>query len=121
MLDKLELSFNKEKQFTSDASHELRTPISVILSECEYGEECVDTVDELKEVIGSIKSQTLKMSNLVSELLMISRMDNNKLKLNFEDTDLSELLTFVCDEQKEIQNKNIILEEIETENMPNCS
>ena len=111
MLDKLELSFNKEKQFTSDASHELRTPISVILSECEYGEECVDTVDELKEVIGSIKYQTLKMSNLVSELLMISRMDNNKLKLNFEDTDLSELLTFVCDEQKEIQNKNITLEE----------
>ena len=36
MLDKLENSFIKEKQFTSDASHELRTPISVILAESEY-------------------------------------------------------------------------------------
>lgn len=116
MLDKIETSFNKEKQFTSDASHELRTPISVILSECEYGEECVDNVDELKEVISSVRTQANKMSKLVSELLMISRMDSNRLKLNFEDTDLSELLTFVCEEQIEIQTKNIkLIQDIEPE------
>ena len=109
MLDKIEASFNKEKQFTSDASHELRTPISVILSECEYAEECVDNVDDFKEVVTSIKTQAVKMSKLVSELLMISRMDNNRLKLNFEDTDISELLTFVCEEQVEIQTKKISL------------
>ena len=109
MLDKLQIAFEKEKQFTSDASHELRTPISVILSECEYAEECVETVEEYKEVIDSIKTQADKMSKLVSELLMISRMDNNRLKLNFEETDISELLNFVCDEQVEIQSKNITL------------
>ncbi len=114
MLDKIEGSFEKEKQFTSDASHELRTPISVILSECEYGEDCADTVEDLKEVIGSIKGQAVKMSKLVSELLMISRMDSNRLKLNFEDVDLSELLEFVCEEQREIQTKKIeLISEIE--------
>ena len=54
MIEKLDESFKKEKQFTSDASHELRTPISVILSECEYAEECVETVEEYEEVIDSI-------------------------------------------------------------------
>ena len=109
MFDKLEASFKKEKQFTSDASHELRTPISVILTECEYGLECLDNVDELKETMGSIHNQATKMSKLVSELLTISRMDNNRLKINFEETDISELLEFVCEEQVEIQTKNIKL------------
>jgi len=109
MLEKIETSFNKEKQFTSDASHELRTPISVILSECEYGIECVDNIEEMKETLCSVKSQATKMSKLVSELLMISRMDSNRLKLNFEETDISELLTFVCEEQEEIQTKDIKL------------
>ena len=109
MLEKIEKSFNKEKQFTSDASHELRTPISVILSECEYGIECVEDVEELKETLSSVKLQATKMSKLVSELLMISRMDSNRLKLNFEDTDISELLNFVCEEQEEIQIKDIKL------------
>ena len=109
MLEKLETSFNKEKQFTSDASHELRTPISVILTECEYGEECVEDIDEFKEVIGSIKEQANKMSKLVSELLMISRMDKNKIVLSFEDLNIRELLNCVCDEQIEIQTKKIEL------------
>lgn len=109
MIERLDESFQKEKQFTSDASHELRTPISVILTECEYGEDCVDNIDDFKECIGSIKNQANKMSKLVSELLMISRMDNDRLKLNFEETDISELLEFVCEEQVEIHNDKVVL------------
>ena len=109
MIERLDESFKKEKQFTSDASHELRTPISVILTECEYGEDCVDNIDDFKECIGSIKNQANKMSKLVSELLMISRMDNDRLKLNFEETDISELLEFVCEEQVEIHNDKVVL------------
>lgn len=120
MLTGIESAFEKEKQFTSDASHELRTPISVILSQCEYGEECVTDMDEMKEIIGSIKGQTNKMAKLVSELLLISRMDNNKINLNMEETDLSELLTFVCEEQREIRGHDILLhQDIEPNVMAN--
>lgn len=109
MLDKIEDSFEKEKQFTSDASHELRTPVAVIMSECEYMEDCAKTVDEYKESTASIKRQAERMSKLISELLTISRMDKNKIETEFEDVDISELVTFVCDEQEEINEKEIEL------------
>ncbi len=108
MLSKIEKTLNKEKQFTSDASHELRTPVAVISSECEYTIECAATLDEARESVLSIKRQTDKMSKLISELLAISRMDNN-MDVTLEKVDISELLNFVCDEQEEIHPQNIIL------------
>lgn len=109
MLDKIEQSFESEKQFTSDASHELRTPVAVILSECEFMEQCAESVDDYRESASSVKRQAEKMSKLISELLAISRMDKKTQKLNFEDVDLSELVSFVCDEQAEIHSDDIEL------------
>lgn len=110
MLEKIELTVENEKQFTSDASHELRTPVAVINSECEYVLECAKTVDEAKESVSSIKRQSDKIAKLITELLTISRMDRNTLKTNFEKIDLSELLGFVCDEQEEIHDGSITME-----------
>lgn len=106
MLDKIEQTLENEKQFTSDASHELRTPVAVIISECEYMLECAKASEDFKESAASVKRQAEKMSKLISELLMISRMDKKTQEMNFEETDISELLNFVCDEQEEIRDKN---------------
>ena len=102
MLDKIGQLVEKEKQFTADASHELRTPAAVIMSECEYMTDCDLSIDEMKESAESIKRQTERMTKLISELLMISRMDKNTIAAQFEEVDLSELLGFVCDEQEEL-------------------
>ncbi len=109
MLGKIEKTLNNEKQFTSDASHELRTPVAVISSECEYTLECAASLDEAKESVLSIKKQADKMSKLISELLAMSRMDKNTMDVSMENVDISELLNFVCDEQEEIHNRSIAL------------
>ena len=109
MLDKIEKLVDKEKQFTSDVSHELRTPITVMLSECEFMKECEKTSIDFDDSLNMVERQAKKMSNLVTELLTLSRMDKNKIAAQIEKTDISELLNFICDEQEKIQSNKIKL------------
>lgn len=109
MLDKIERTVEREKQFTSDASHELRTPVAAILSSCEYMTGYAKTYEDMKDSAEGVKKEAERMSKLIGELLTISRMDKNTIQTEFEDVDFSELLNFVCDEQIEINTKNISL------------
>ncbi|MGM9552602.1 MAG: sensor histidine kinase [Clostridia bacterium] len=109
MLDKIEKLVDKEKQFTSDVSHELRTPITVMLSECEFMKECERGSTDFENSLNMVERQAKKMSTLVTELLTLSRMDKNKIVAQFEKTDISELLNFICDEQEKIQSGKIKL------------
>lgn len=95
VLDRIEEAFEKERQFTSDASHELRTPISVILAEAEYAERHVSEDEKIRESLGVITRQAGKMSRLVAELLMIARSDKGTLKMAPERFDLCELVSVV--------------------------
>lgn len=99
MFERLEASFEAEKQFTADASHELRTPISVIKGACEYGMKYDETPEERQETITMIHRQAEKMSTLVSELLSMTRLDQGTERANFTEADLSALIKSICQEQ----------------------
>ncbi|MCR5293980.1 MAG: HAMP domain-containing histidine kinase [Lachnospiraceae bacterium] len=109
MFERLEKNFEAEKQFTSDASHELRNPIATILAQCEYAFENASGEDELYEVIGDIEKQGRRMSRLVESLLSFTRLEQQTERADFEDTDLSALFSGVLDEQKALPEKNITL------------
>ena len=99
MFTRLEQSFEAEKQFTSDASHELRTPISVIKGACEYALKYDETPEERQETISMIHRQAVKMSGLVSQLLSMTRLEQGTEKANFEKINLTELTKSICTEQ----------------------
>ena len=101
MFERLEASFEAEKQFTADASHELRTPISVIKGACEYGMKYDETPEERQETITMIHRQAEKMSTLVSELLSMTRLDQGTERANFTEADISALTKSICQEQTE--------------------
>ncbi len=110
MLERIEAAFEKEKQFTSDASHELRTPIAVILAESEYAGGHIDDCKKMEEAFSVISKQAAKMSNLVSELLMLARSDKGTLHLHPESFDLGELGEMVVSTLEEKAScKNILL------------
>ena len=73
LFQRLELSFESEKQFTADASHELRTPVSVIKGACEYAEKYDETLEERQETIAMIHRQADRMSELIAQLLSMTR------------------------------------------------
>lgn len=99
MFERLETSFESEKQFTSDASHELRTPTSVIISQCEYALSQRNNPKEMEESLEVILRQSRKMSALISQLLLLARADQGKHNtFQFERINMSELTEIVVEE-----------------------
>lgn len=107
MFSRLEKSFDAERQFTADASHELRTPAAVIIAQAEYALQHAKT-DEKDEALQKILAQAKKMSRLLAQLLMLARADANKIQFEIEKFDFSELAEIVLEETEQLAtDKNI--------------
>lgn len=107
MLDKIENLIKQEKQFTSDASHELRTPISVILAQGEYLLDIAKDEKE-KELAQTIVDKSKQVSKLVSSLLLLARIDQNRQKFNKEKVDLGVIIDVAIDSMKEFASQKEI-------------
>jgi len=101
MLDRLEKSFKSQKNFVSDASHELRTPISVIKGYVDlldrWGKEKEDVRDE---AIYAIKKETENMKQLMENLLLLARGDDSELKKEEELFNFNDLIKEIVKEFK---------------------
>lgn len=100
MFEKLEKNFNAEKQFTQDASHEMRTPIAVIQAQCEYTLDFARSDDEYKEALEVIKRQSKNLSALLSQLLFFTRLEQGTEKYQLSKLNLSEIARSVCDDRR---------------------
>lgn len=110
MFMRLEAAFEAEQQFTDDASHELRTPTTVIIAQAECGLQQPEQ-EAKQQALQVILQQAKKMSKLVNQLLQMARADNNKEKLNIEQFDLSELTEIVAEEGSALAaEKGIVLQ-----------
>ena len=106
MFARLEQSFEAEKQFIADASHELRTPVSIIRGACEYAETYEETPEERQETISMIRRQSEKMTELISQLLNMTRLDQKTAPVQFENINLIELAEAIC-QDRILENKRL--------------
>lgn len=117
LLDRMRDSYRQQARFVSDASHELRTPISVIQGYANmldrWGK---DDEEVLEESIAAIKSESENMKNLVEQLLFLARGINGKTQLKVMEFSLNDMMKEVLEESKMI-DKDHIYRYIDSENI----
>ncbi|MDO4486621.1 MAG: HAMP domain-containing sensor histidine kinase [Bacillota bacterium] len=107
LLDRMRESYQQQSRFVSDASHELRTPISVLQGYVNmldrWGK---DDVSILDESIEAIKSETEHMKKLVEQLLFLARGDSGRTKLTMESFSLNDMMLEVYEESLMIDSRH---------------
>jgi heavy metal sensor kinase len=109
MIERLERSFIQIRQFTSDASHELKTPLTILRGELELALRTPKKPEQYQLVLASALEETERLSNVVETLLELSKADAGQVKMTFQEQNISKLITDISEdadilaEQKKIR------------------
>jgi two-component system OmpR family sensor kinase len=95
MLTRLEAAFERERSFVSDASHELRSPLSILRTELELALHEGRSKEELRDAVRSAAEETDRLTRLAEDLLVLARSDRGKLPLRAENVAVARLLETV--------------------------
>lgn len=97
----IKTAFDKQNDFVSDATHELKTPLTVIAANTEAVLSNPDAPIETQEkFLDSIKDETQRMSGLVGDLLFLAKIDAGEIHLDREDLNISDLIEGLCMERE---------------------
>jgi heavy metal sensor kinase len=102
MLGRIEQAFIRVTQFTADASHELRTPISLIRTEAEIALRRSRGDAEYREALRHILLEAERTSALVEELLSLARADSGRETLRISSVHLSTIVRVVSEQWREL-------------------
>ncbi len=109
-LARLEESFARTKRFSVDVSHELRTPLTVLRGNTEIGLMCAKEPEEFRSILQSNLDEIHRMSDIIENLLELTRADEGKLSLVMEEVDLSVILReLIAQTKPHAEDKEIIL------------
>jgi len=92
MLDRLKESFERISRFSADIAHDLRTPVNNIRGEAEVALARARTVDEYRGVLESSLEEAVRLSDLIGDLLFLTRAENPIAQLQRQKVDVTELL-----------------------------
>ncbi len=108
----VERAWNQQRQFVADASHELKTPLTVILSNTDMLlNQCTEVDEHSEKRLGNIRAESIRMKGLVEDMLDLARSDAGRLKqqlapVSVSDTVMDAVLLFEAlafERQKELQ------------------
>lgn len=90
MLARLEASFNRLKEFSSDLAHELRTPISNLMTETQVALSRCRDADEYREILASNAEEYERLARMISDMLFLAQADHGLIVLRHEPVELDE-------------------------------
>jgi two-component system OmpR family sensor kinase len=97
MLARLEASLEHERRFVAEASHELRTPLALLRAELELALRRPRSAAELEAALRSAAEETVRLTRLAEDLLLLARADQGRLPIRQERLEAGELLERVRD------------------------
>lgn len=92
MLARLDDAFQRQKRFIADASHEMRTPLTILKGDVEVALNRPRSAEEYQETLHMVNQTTDRLTALVEELFLLARADNRQFPLKVEPLDLAQLL-----------------------------
>ena len=90
LLGRLHESFERQRRFTGDASHQLRTPLTGMLGQVEVALRHERSAEEYRQTLRALQAQALRLRGIVETLLFLARADADATLANFERVDLVE-------------------------------
>lgn len=93
MLSRIESAFQRVRQFTADASHELRTPVSLMRTEAEIALRRDRTAEEYREALQQISMEAARTGGLLESMLALARTDARQERTRFAQVDCAAMLS----------------------------
>lgn len=110
MITRLDDAFQQTNRFLADASHELRTPLTVLCGELEELTNDTRLDPKHRERTISLLSEALRLSKIVEQLLMVSRLDSGEAIVEWQQFDLAELVRSTAEQMNLLaEDKNITI------------
>lgn len=97
MLERIEESFSQLAQFSADLAHELRTPVNNLMGQTEILLSRSCSVEEYQQVLGSNLEELHRISQIIDNLLFLSRTENPKLEIKKAALDIANEIHLICD------------------------
>jgi heavy metal sensor kinase len=118
MIDRLKDTFQRINQFSIDVSHELKTPLTILKGETEVALRKEREKQDYQVLLKSNLEEIDRMSCIIDDLLLLSKADTRKIKLDVEEVSLRDLILDVCMDMKVVADKkNVELEANELEDI----
>jgi heavy metal sensor kinase len=120
LLDRLDQSFERQRRFISDASHELRTPVSILRGEAEVAlSQASRSPEEYRESLAVLHQEAQRLARIVEDLFTLTRADAGEYRLAHTDFYLDELVADGVRAARALaQAKNITLSVVAANEMP---
>lgn len=113
--DKLEHSIEKQAEFTADAAHELRTPVSVVLTQTQLALARERDAAEYRDALAACERAAKRMSSLTESLLQLSRLDAHAEPMHMQTIDLSDVVVETAEMLRPLADERGVTLEVHVE------